>query len=136
MKDPAAQLFFAEVEAHKRRIRRDPWFRMEMFYCSEHGIPHSKFLNWDIDDRTKALAFMVAKSEECALCGTAQWEWDESRTAYYPVQHRCQGCYVQKAESENVDYKSGDTIKLEKSTPQSRARQQMMLKERYGRNKE
>ena len=136
MKDPAAAIFFAEVEAHKQRIRHDPWFRMELYYCNEHGIPHSEFLEWDIEDRCKALAFMVAKSEECALCGTAQWEWDESRTAYYPVQHRCHGCYVTKAESENIDHTTGDTIKLLKNTPQQRARQQLMLKERYSRKEE
>jgi hypothetical protein len=64
-----------------------------MTWCSEHGLPHSEFLSWDVDDRAKLVAFLLEKNERCDMCGTAEWEWKENPYAYEPVDHFCQGCY-------------------------------------------
>lgn len=64
-----------------------------MSFCNEVGIPHSTFLAWDPDDRAKALAFVMEKSLRCQMCGTAEWEWEEDRAAYTPVERMCWGCY-------------------------------------------
>ena len=39
-------------------------------FCNTHGIPHSEFLEWDPDDRQKALAYLYEDSERCGMCGT------------------------------------------------------------------
>jgi hypothetical protein len=67
-----------------------------MSYCSEHGIPHSKYLKWDPEDRAKLIAYLLENSERCGMCGTAPWEWKESKFAFTAVDEFCQGCY-QKA---------------------------------------
>ena len=50
-------------------------------------------MEWDPEDRSKALAFLFEKGERCQMCGTAEWEWDENRHAYEPVLRTCWGCY-------------------------------------------
>ena len=64
-----------------------------MSYCYEHGIPHSKFLKWDPEDRAKTLAFALESALRCSMCGTASWEWEENKFAYTAVDEFCQGCY-------------------------------------------
>lgn len=67
-----------------------------MRFCNEHGIPHSEFLDWEEDDRSKQLAYMIHDAQTCGMCGTSAWEWDEeqggSRFAYEPVEEICPGC--------------------------------------------
>ena len=64
-----------------------------MDFCNQAGIPHSQFLSWGGEDRSKALAFMMEKSARCQMCGTAPWEWEEDRQAYTPIEQMCWGCY-------------------------------------------
>lgn len=64
-----------------------------MNYCAEHAIPHSVFIEqWSVEDRGKALAFVREKNLKCGMCGTARWEWEENRFAYYPKEEICPGC--------------------------------------------
>lgn len=67
-----------------------------MSYCNEHGIPHSRFLEWDPEDRAKAIAFALEKAQVCSMCGTAEWEWHEDRRAYLPVVEVCPGCQLKE----------------------------------------
>lgn len=75
-----------------------------MSWCKDAGIPHSEFLRWDVDDRAKILAFMLEEGTKCALCGTAEWEWDEEqggdRRAYEPVERFCMGCHLKDIASD------------------------------------
>lgn len=106
----------AEHPFHRARLRYDSHFYLEMSFCNEHGIPHSRFLDWSPDDRSKALAFSLEKSERCSMCGTAEWEWDPaqggSRRAYEPSQEFCQGCYLKEVAGEGADRMPGTTITL------------------------
>ncbi len=36
----------------------------------------------------------------CDMCGTAQWEWEESKFAYTAEENFCQGCYIKSVYSE------------------------------------
>lgn len=64
-----------------------------MRFCNTIGIPHSTFLEeWSDEDRAKALAYMKYESQFCPSCGTAQWEWEEDKYAYEPVEEICPGC--------------------------------------------
>lgn len=102
-----------------------------MSFCNEHGIPHSKFLEWEPEDRAKALAFAIEASERCQMCGTAPWEWDHDRFAYEPEEKYCHGCYLKGVFSESTDTSlKGTTVTLAKNTPQRRARLQMSIASR------
>lgn len=59
------------------RYRHDPRWRAELRYCADHGIPHSQFLQWDADDREKALLVWQEEQQHCGRCGTYQWQWEE-----------------------------------------------------------
>jgi hypothetical protein len=98
-----------------------------MSYCFERGIPHSKWLKWDPEDRAKTLAFALEQAGRCTMCGTAPWEWEENRFAFTPVDEFCQGCY-QKAIFGDTQGSSlpGTNVKLIPTTPQLTA--QMALK--------
>lgn len=67
-----------------------------MAYCYEKAIPHSFFLGgehvWTQDDREKAMAFAIERSERCTMCGTASWEWEADRYAFEPMVEICIGC--------------------------------------------
>lgn len=85
-------------------------------------MPHSEFLSWDADDRAKALGFMAYEGEKCALCGTADWEWEEDRFAYEPVLHQCWGCYYKSVYHDSLSKPApGTTVELQKVTPQMAA---------------
>lgn len=56
---------------------------------------------------------MLEKSERCAMCGTADWEWKEDRFAYEPVERFCHGCYLKSAAQENDPHKNKDGITIE-----------------------
>jgi len=90
-----------------------------MRFCNTHGIPHSTFLEWKDEDRSKALAYLLHESEMCQMCGTAKWEWDESqggsRFAYEPVEEICPGCEKKDWLREDQDKKTpGGVIVLQK----------------------
>lgn len=66
---------------------------MEMAYCHDQAIPHSRFLEeWSEEDRSKLFAYIMEKAERCQMCGTAPWEWEENKFAYVPVHQVCLGC--------------------------------------------
>jgi hypothetical protein len=98
-----------------------------MSYCFEQAIPHSKFLEWDPEDRAKVLAYSMERAARCAQCGTAPWEWEENRFAYTAVEEFCNGCY-QKSVFSDTQSKPlpGTNVKLIPTTPQLIA--QMLVK--------
>jgi hypothetical protein len=79
----------------------------------DKGIPHSKFLEWDSDDRSKLVAYLLEQGERCDMCGTASWEWEENRFAYEPISSFCQGCYQKQVFSDTEhDSLAGTTVTL------------------------
>jgi hypothetical protein len=103
-----------------------------MSFCVERGISHSEFLSWSPEDRAKTLAFLMEQSENCALCGTAPWEWEENPYAYEPEEVWCKGCYVKHAASEEGGKLPGTTVTLALNTPLRQAQQEMLQKKRRG----
>lgn len=102
-----------------------------MSYCFEKGIPHSKYLKWDPEDRAKMVAFAMESSERCTMCGTAPWEWEQDKFAFTPVDEFCQGCY-QKAVFGDTQGSSlpGTNVKLIPTTPQLTAQMAIKAKRR------
>lgn len=69
-----------------------------MEYCAPLGIPHSHFLAWSPEDRSKAISYIAWKNKFCSGCGTDPATWlDVDGTAIEPppymaeTQH-CLGC--------------------------------------------
>jgi len=105
---------------------------IEMSYCYEHGIKHSEWLDWDPVDRAKVVAYRLEEADRCAMCGTAQWEWDENRFAYEPVEKLCQGCYLKEiARQDSHGEMPGTTITLLPTNTQAAARRMLMMKQRW-----
>jgi hypothetical protein len=104
-----------------------------MSYCSEHGIPHSEYLEWEAEDRSKLIAYLLENSERCSMCGTAGWEWKENKYAFTPVDEFCQGCY-QKAVFGDTQGSSlpGTNVKLIPTTPQLTAQMALKAAKRRG----
>lgn len=102
-----------------------------MSFCYEKGIEHSKFLEWDPEDRAKVLAFALEQSARCTQCGTAPWEWEENKFAYTAVEELCKGCY-QKSVYQDTQSKSlpGTNVKLVPTTPYFKARMKIMARKR------
>lgn len=102
-----------------------------MSYCHEKGIPHSKFLLWDPEDRAKVLAYTMESAARCNMCGTAPWEWEENRYAYTAVDELCQGCY-QKSVFTDQESRSlpGTNVKLVPTTPLMRAKMVLTARRR------
>ena len=104
---------------------------MEMGFCNEHGIPHSEFLEWDPEDRAKALAYMSEQAIRCQLCGTAEWEWKENKFAFTAVEEFCQGCYQKQAFSDQQGSSlPGTNVKLIPTTPRLTAQMAMKARKR------
>lgn len=102
-----------------------------MQFCTEVGLPHSKFLEWSVEDRMKTVAFLLEKADRCALCGTAQWEWEENKRAYQPVEHHCPGCYLKHVAGEEQAMMPGTTIRLVSSNSPELAKAQAKAKKAY-----
>lgn len=102
-----------------------------MSYCTEKGIPHSVFLEWDPEDRAKTLAYIMETNARCTMCGTAPWEWEENRFAYTAVDEFCQGCY-QKARFSDTESTSlpGTNVRLVPTTPLLKAQMAVKAKKR------
>jgi len=83
-----------------------------MSYCFEKGIPHSEFLEWSEEDRAKILAYRLNEAERCSSCGTTQFEWEENRNAYAPVEKFCPGCYLKEVTSDDSQGLPGTTVTL------------------------
>ena len=97
---------------------------MEMALCKEYAIPHSTFLEWEPEDRAKALALLIEEGQRCQMCGTAGWEWEENPYAYEPIAHLCKGCYLKDTAQEDSKNLPGTTVVLEASSsisPETRA---------------
>lgn len=111
---------------YRDRLRYDRQLEIELSVCSEYHIPHSEFLGWSPLDQAKAIAILAHKNERCALCGTADWEWDPaqggSRFAYEPVEKLCQGCYVKHEQGTG---NPGTSIVLEPGTGQAAAKRRL-----------
>jgi hypothetical protein len=102
-----------------------------MSYCYEKGIPHSRFLKWDPEDRAKVLAFAYESSLRCQLCGTAPWEWEENKFAFTAVDEFCQGCYMKSVYSDTQGSSlPGTNVKLIPTTPQLTAKLAMKARKR------
>ena len=46
------------------------------------------------------------------MCGTADWEWEENKRAYEPVEHFCHGCYLKNILGQDSSDVPGTTIEL------------------------
>lgn len=104
---------------HRRRLRYDQGFRLELGYCFDHGIPHTQFLAWPAEDRAKMVSYAMEKSLRCTMCGTADWEWDDEegdgRFAYAAVHEVCHGCQqkdLAREEDSETGSKPGVSVTL------------------------
>lgn len=114
-------------------MRYDAGFFLELQICSEYGIAHSVFLQWEPADRAKALAFFLEKSSRCQMCGTADWEWDEkqggNRRAYEPVERFCPGCHIKLSAATHDPNRNTDGITVELEPTGTRASALRLLKQ-------
>lgn len=81
-----------------------------MEYCAPLGIPHSTFLQWDPDDRDKAIAWQLRKMSSCPRCGTREDEWEHDHNAYVGEMRRCRGCEVRERVESSVSPEDGKGI--------------------------
>ena len=99
-----------------------------MSYCYEKGIPHSEFMTWDPDDRSKTLAYLLEDASKCGMCGTAEWEWDKDRRAYEAVEKFCMGCYLKHVVGEESGQTPGMSITLQPARGQMSSRRLAKMK--------
>lgn len=78
-----------------------------MEYCAPLGIPHSKFLQWDSDDRDKAIAWQLRRMSTCPRCRTRDDEWEHDHHAYVAEKVRCRGCEVREAAEASLTQEDG-----------------------------
>jgi len=104
--------------------------------CDDFHIPHSEFLEWAPEDRAKAIAYRYEKTERCAMCGTAPWEWEQNKNAYVPVDRHCPGCYRKHMAAEDGKRLPGTTVELTRATPKHLAQEQIMMERRRRLKKE
>lgn len=94
------------------------------------------FLEWDPEDRAKALAYRLEKATKCPKCGTAEWEWDPqgggSKFAYEAVAIHCRGCFMQETSTEDLDRQPGVTVQLHPTGTVESARRTMAARRRAG----
>ena len=84
-----------------------------MKWSADKGLPHSEILSWDETDRAKLTAYLIEQSLKCQMCGTAEWEWSENRSAYHPEMQICQGCmHLEAAREEQTEKHPGTSIVL------------------------
>lgn len=81
---------------------------------------------------------MIAKSEKCPMCNTAEWEWDPaqggSHSAYEPVHKFCRGCYLKHVAGETEDTMPGTSVVLEPSGTVESARRLRAQRRAYERD--
>lgn len=84
------------------QYRRDPQLRAELRYCAPAGIPHSTFLEWDADDRDKALAWLAVDDDKCPGCSNPLSESTsfENRTDWQVEVVTCHACKHRAAKSD------------------------------------
>ena len=67
------------------------------------------------------------------MCGTADWEWQQDRFAYEPVEKFCHGCYL-KAAADDPDpkrNKDGITVELLPTRTIEAAKRHVKAKKQY-----
>lgn len=103
-----------------------------MSYCYEKGIPHSKFLEWEPEDKAKTIAYAMEQATRCSMCGTAPWEWEQNKYAYTAMDEFCQGCYQKSVFSDQESNKTlpGTNVKLVPTTPLVKAKFQVQARKR------
>jgi hypothetical protein len=103
-----------------------------MSYCHDHAIPHSEFLEWDVEDKAKVMAYILEKAARCTQCGTAPWEWEENKFAYTPVEELCMGCYKKSVFQDTEGSKGlpGTNVRLVPTTREFKALQLLSSKKR------
>lgn len=106
-----------------------------MSYCVDKGMPHSEFLSWSVEDRTKTVAYISEQALNCTMCGTAEWEWEENPHAYEPSEKWCRGCYLKSVASEDAGKMPGTTVTLSPVNDTSR-RRALVVKERQAKMRE
>lgn len=76
------------------RLRADPIFALQMRVCQEWRITHSQFLEWDVDDQEKAVAWVMHEASRCRECGIHPQDWptDTEADPYEVEATRCFGC--------------------------------------------
>ena len=129
--DLIAKRYGELIEEQRQRIKYDSFFRLEMQFCNEAGLPHGAFLRWSLTDRAKALGLMLAKATECVLCGTDSEEWDKDEFAYVAVRRDCRGCMVKDVESDSLENRKGSTIEMVRNTRLQRAKKHLELTARW-----
>ena len=107
-----------------------------MSYCVEKGIPHSVFLRWDPEDRAKTMAAVMEQATRCQHCGTADWEWEDNKFAYTPMDELCRGCYI-KAKFSDTESRPlpGTNVKLVPTTPVLQAQMVASARKRQRRSR-
>ena len=95
-----------------QRLRHDGRYRLEIKWCTDHGLPHSTLLSWNAADRTKLLAYLMDEALRCTSCGTADWEFDEDPNAYWPDIKVCRGCALRDQRRDDLGSVPGATIVL------------------------
>lgn len=112
--------FADAVATNVDRLEADGLLRLELAICDEYKIPHSTFLEWDVADRAKTIAYRRWKSQQCPRCGSRDEDWidDEGRLLEIPAlrvtAHKCFGCAEIEGARDDVpaEERSGVTFRL------------------------
>ena len=93
-------------------------------------------MEWNAEDRAKALAYAVEKNSKCGLCGTAEWEWEDDKRAYAPVEHFCLGCYLKSQLDDEAGNQPGTTVRLVPSRSIEHEKRLLEQKRAYARRRD
>lgn len=83
------------------------------------------FLGWDVDDRDKALWWLIFQRQTCPSCGTRPDEFDEARGgdmhAYVAEPRHCRGCEIKAQgdewfEKHRSEYRRGTYVRLTRAS--------------------
>ena len=67
------------------------------------------------------MAYAAEKALRCASCGTAEWEWAESRHSYDAEHKFCLGCYKKQQLSQEREVLPGTSVVLVKLSLRQKA---------------
>jgi hypothetical protein len=70
------------------------------------------------------------------LCGTAEWEWEEDKRAYAPLEHFCMGCYIKNVYADSIDNAPGVTVRLSPTGTIEHAKRVVKERRRAAMNRE
>lgn len=84
-----------------KRLDHDAQLALELRVCRAYQIPHSQFLGWSHDDRSKAIWELARSAQVCSGCGTRAEEWQPEHgghlQAHRAVPEFCPGCHQLEA---------------------------------------